>query len=287
VARAIAANGPDLLAAEPARAQVAVLFNRLSYMVGGAESSLSKLGNALRDSAMGVHRACAEQQIPMDFVHPQDVLHDKLSQYKILFLPFPVMLSKSVAEGVARFIRSGGTVVAEARLAWNDERGFSSDEIPGMGLAAVFGAREKVIRPVEKPELILEPNTGLDGWAAGKRVTAEAFEEELEPASPAGGPLPGCRVLARFADGPPPVGAAPQTELIKGNGVAGTGGPQAGPPAIVESTYGKGKAILVGTFLALAYERQHNDAAKQVLLALGLRSPSPAWEPSRWKSAAW
>jgi beta-galactosidase len=134
---------------------------------------------------------------------------------------------------VVRFIQNGGRVVAEARLAWNDERGFSSDEVPGMGLAAVFGAREKVIRPLEKPEIILGPNSGLPGWTTGTRAVAEAFEEELEP-------LPGARVLARFADG---------------------------APAIVENTYGKGKAILVGSFVAMAYERQHNEAAKQVLLA--------------------
>lgn len=233
VAREIAANGPSLLAAEPARAHVAVLYNRLSYMVGGSEPSSSKLGNATRDSAMGVHRAFTEEQIPVDFIQPQDVLCEKLGQYKILFLPFPVMLSKNVAEGVARFIQGGGTVVAEARLAWNDERGFSSDEIPGMGLTPVFGAREKVIRPVEKPEIILEANSELPGWTAGAHVTAEAFEEELEP-------LPGSLVLAHFADG---------------------------VPAIVENSYGKGKAILVGSFLALAFERQHHDAVKRALLA--------------------
>jgi beta-galactosidase len=124
--------------------------------------------------------------------------------------------------------------VAEARLAWNDERGFSSDEIPGMGLAAVFGAREKVIRPLERPEVILEANPALPGWTPGMRAGAAAFEEELEP-------LPGARVLARFAGG---------------------------APAIVEHSYGKGKAILVGSFLAMAYERQHNEAGKQVLLSL-------------------
>ena len=231
-AQQIAQNGGDLLASEPAHAQVAVLFNRLSYMVGGSEPSLSKLGNATRDSLEGIHRAFFEQQIPVDFVHPMDVAGDKLTQYKILFLPFPVMLSKNVVEGVERFIRNGGTVVAEARLAWNDERGFSSDEVPGMGLAEVFGAREKVIRPVEKPELILEAGAGLPGCAPGTRAAAAAFEEELEP-------LPGARVLARFADG---------------------------APAVVENSYGKGKAILVGSFLAVAFERQHGEAAKQLLL---------------------
>jgi beta-galactosidase len=182
---------------------------------------------------MGVHRAFIEEQIPVDFVHPLDVLRNRLGQYKILFLPFPLMLSKNVAEGVARFILGGGTVVAEARLAWNDERGFSSDEIPGMGLAPVFGAREKVIRPVEKPEIVLEPNSKLPGWTPGAHVTAEAFEEELEP-------LPGSRVLARFADG---------------------------APAIIENSYGRGKAILVGSFLALAFERQNQETAKKALLA--------------------
>jgi beta-galactosidase len=232
VAQQIAQNGGDLLASEPARAQVAVLFNRLSDMVGGSEPSLSKLGNATRDSLEGVHRAFFEQQIPIDFVHPMDVVGDRLTQYKVLFLTFPVMLSRSVAEGVQRFIENGGTVVAEARLAWNDERGFSSAEVPGMGLAEIFGAREKVIRPLEKPEIVLEANAELPGCAPGTRAVATAFEEELEP-------LPGSRVLARFADG---------------------------APAIVENSYGKGKAILVGSFLAVAFQRQHDEAAKQLLL---------------------
>jgi beta-galactosidase len=233
VAQEIARNGSELLAATPARAQVAVLFNRLSYMVGGSQSSLSKLGNATRDSLMGLHRAFLEQQIPVDFIHPKDVVRDKLGQYKILFLPFPVMISKPVTEGVVRYIHNGGTVVAEARLAWNDERGFSSDEIPGMGLAQVFGAREKVIRPLEKPEIVLGPNAGILGLAPGTRAVAEAFEEELQP-------MPGALVLGRFADG---------------------------APAIVENTYGKGKAILVGSFLAMACQRQQQETTKQVLLA--------------------
>ena len=268
VAGTMARQGAALLSTEPAPAQAAVLFNRLSYMVGGSEPSLSKLGNAPRESLEGLHRALLEQQIPLDFVHPLEVEHDQLSQYKILFLPFPVMLSKSVTEGVSRFIRNGGTVVAEARLAWNDERGYSSDEVPGMGLAAVFGAREKVIRPLDKPEIVLdatlpgcvpgarqnvirlpEPEiiVGVPrpGCAPGTHVVAEAFEEELEP-------LPGARVLAHFADG---------------------------APAIVENSYGKGKAILVGSFLALAYARQHQEAARQLLLAF-LREAGVAPEVS-------
>jgi beta-galactosidase len=234
VARMISSHAAELNAATPAPAQVAILYNRLSYMVGGEESSLAKLGNAERDSLMGLHRAFTEQQIPVDFVHPQDVVAGKIDRYKILFLPYAVMLSKDVAEGVKRYVQNGGTAVAEARTAWNDERGFSSDMIPGFGLAEVFGAREKIIRPVERPEILIESNPGLPGITAGEKMLGEAYEEDLEPLGPS-------RVLARFANG---------------------------EAAVVENSFGKGKAILAGTFLALACQRHPEDSTKQLLVAI-------------------
>ncbi len=232
VARIIGRHAADLLTAQPAPAQVAILYNRLSYMVGGEQASLSRLGNAERDSLLGLHQAFLEEQIPVDFVHPDDVMQGRLSPYKIVFVPYPVMLSQNVAEGLKRYIQAGGTVVAEARLAWNDERGFASDVIPGFGLAPVFGAREKVIRPVEQAKMLL--SSALGDMKVGQAVTGEAFQEELDP-------LAGADVLARFADG---------------------------VPAIVQNHAGQGKAILIGSFVALAYQRAHDASAKALLVAL-------------------
>jgi beta-galactosidase len=124
--------------------------------------------------------------------------------------------------------------VAEARLAWNDERGFASEVIPGFGLADVFGAREKVIRPVENPVLRTEASNVLPGLGASLAVGGEAFEEELEP-------LSGAHVLARFANG---------------------------EAAAVERAYGKGKAALLGSFLAMAYQRRHEEATKRFVTSL-------------------
>lgn len=230
----ISRRASDLLDSKPAPAQVAILFNRLSYMVGGSQESLSKLGNAERDSLLGLYKAFTEQHIPVDFIHPQDVVQDKLSQYKIVFLPYPVMLAQDVGEGIKRYVQNGGTAVAEARLAWNDQRGFASDVIPGAGLAEVFGAKEKIIRPVDKPEMVIDSSSNLPGLSPLESVPGEAFEESLEPFN-------GSRVLAHFKDG---------------------------APAIVENSAGKGKAILIGSFVALAYEKQHSDASKQLLLSL-------------------
>jgi beta-galactosidase len=233
-ANAIAHHGAELLHSAPAQAQVAILYNRLSYMVGGSQPSLSKLGNAERDSLLGLHRIFFEQNIPVDFVSVEDVTQNRLGQYKILFLPFPVMLSQNVADGVKRYVQGGGTAVAEARLAWNDARGFASEVIPGAGLAEMFGAREKIIRPSDKAQIQTEASPALPGLPVRTTITGEAFEEQLAL-------LPGGTILARFADG---------------------------SPAIVKRSEGRGEAVLIGSFLALAYHHQHEPAVKRFFLSL-------------------
>jgi beta-galactosidase len=233
-AQAIERNARNISLAQPAPAQVAILYDRLSYMLGGAQQSLSDLGNAERDSLLGVYRAFFEEQIPADFVHPAALSGTHLDQYKILFLPYPVMLAESAAQDVRQYIAQGGTVVAEARLAWNDERGYTSPVIPGFGLDQVFGAREIMIRPDAEPHLVIQPSAGLPGLKAGDSIAAGAFEEDLQP-------LADSRVLARFPDG---------------------------EAAMVEKTYGRGKAILVGSFPGLAYQRKHDPSTRELLLSL-------------------
>jgi beta-galactosidase len=233
-ANIIARHGHEILNSTPAPAQVAILYNQLSYMVGGSQPSLSKLRNAERDSLMGLYNAFYEQNIPVDFVHAEDVIDNHLGQYKILFLPFPVMLSQKVAAGVRRYVEAGGTAVAEARLAWNDARGFASDVIPGAGLAEVFGARESVIKPADKAEIKTEASAALPGLPVHTAMAGDAFEEELQP-------LSGGTILARFADG---------------------------SPAIVKHGEGKGSAILIGSFPALAYYREHDENIKRFFLSL-------------------
>jgi beta-galactosidase len=230
----IGRHASHLLNATPEPARIAILYNRLSYMVGGSQSSLSKLGRAPIDSAMGLHQAFAQEQIPVDFVSTQELAANKLGQYKILFVPFPVMLSANVAEGIRQYVQNGGTMVAEARLAWNDERGFASPIIPGMGLDKVFGAREKLIAPSDKPEISVEKSTELPGWTGSSKISGAAYEEHLEPYA-------GARVLGRYADG---------------------------DAAVVENSFGKGRTILVGTFLALGYEQHPEPATRQFLISL-------------------
>jgi beta-galactosidase len=247
VAQIINQNASDFLETKPAPAPVAIFYDRLSYMVGGTQASLSKLGNAERDSLMGLHRAFLERHIPVDFVNSADIAGDKVSQYRILFLPYAVMLSKSAAAGIKRYIENGGTAVAEARLAWNDERGFASDVIPGFGLSQVFGAREKRILPVDQPQIFLQwPSADFRGVVGNAQATGAAFEEDLEPS-------PGAQVLGRFSNG---------------------------EAAVVENSFGRGKAIYVGSFLGLSYERNPSDPRQLLYFLAQAAGVSPEVEVS-------
>jgi beta-galactosidase len=56
------------------------------------------------------------------------------------------MFTQPAADGIREFVQSGGYALSEARLAWNDDRGYAAGVIPGMGLSEVFGVRERELR---------------------------------------------------------------------------------------------------------------------------------------------
>ena len=234
IARVVGQNAAGINRAQPATAHVAILYDRLSYMVGGTEPSNVVLGNAERDSLYGVYRAFWHQQIPVDFLNAPTLTLADLRPYKIIFLPYPVMLSEQVADAVKEYVAQGGTAVAEARLAWNDARGYASPVIPGFGLDQVFGAHETSIHPESEPRLTLESSAALPGVKGGDVINGAAFEEDLQPLATAS-------VLAHFSDG---------------------------QPAIVENSFGRGKAILAGSFVGLAYQQKQDAVTGKFLVSL-------------------
>lgn len=209
----------------PHPSRVAILYNRLSYLVGG---NTVAPGTVVRNSMLGVYRALFEQNIQVDFIHPDDVVAGAAARYAIVYLSYPVMLQQPVADALKAYVRDGGTLISEARPAWNNERGLANARIPGAGLDRTFSARERELRAAETVAFTLEP--GLDGplsSLAGRTVNGVAFAEHLEVAGN------GTRVLGRF-----PADAGRE-----------------GDPAIVMSTQGRGRAILIGTFPSAAFEQ--------------------------------
>jgi beta-galactosidase len=231
IARVVDANQALFLAAQPVPSRVAIVYNPLSQMVGGAQRR-GDWPQAKQNSLIGYYRVLAENNIPVDFIHRNELERGDLSQYRLIIVPYPIMFTQAAAVGLRTFVERGGHAVAEARLAWNDERGYAAEVIPGAGLHEVFGVREKNLwmRPSIELSMVdtAHPLTGgLVGTLRGE-LYANTVTVLAEHA----------RVLASID----------------------------GDPAIVASRFGNGQTLFIGTYLGWGnHPEQHEENNALVL----------------------
>ncbi len=242
IARVVDRNQKLFLAARPPQAEVAVVYNPLAHFVGGRQRATpyggpqGEVAGIERDSWLGVHRALFPKNVPLDYVHVNHMTADSLRRYKLVYFAYPLMLPESAARVLREYVANGGALVAEARMGWNNERGYAAERIPGMGLWEVLGCRETAITTAEKGRTSLHwTAAGFPGLKPGDALPARWYEETLEPTGR------DARVMAEFAGG-------------------GT--------AAVESRYGKGKTLTLGSYVSAAYFSTPADAAERFFAGL-------------------
>jgi beta-galactosidase len=213
-------NQELFLTSTPVKAQIGIVYNPLTQMVGGMQRR--DYPSALTNSLIGYFQSFANHNIPVDFIHREHIENNDLAQYKLVIVPYPIMFTQKAAKGLREFVSNGGYVLAEARLAWNDDRGFASEIIPGLGLHEVFGVREDEIRMRESLSLAITgaKHPALAGMKAGDLLKGSLHVQSLKPLERSS-----VEVLA----------TTPQ-----------------GQPAIVSNSFGKGQAMLAGTYLGMA-----------------------------------
>ena len=228
IARIVDTHQQLFLDARPPQAEAAVIYNPLGHFVGGRQRAAAyggpqgEVAGIERDSLLGVHRALFSRNVPLDYVHIDHLTGEKLRQYKLVIFPYPVMLPEASAKHLREYVEGGGALVTEARLAWNNERGSASDRIPGLGLWEVMSARETAVQtgPNGRTELRWT-SEDMPGMKPGDRLRARWYEETLEPLGPQ------ARVVARFENG---------------------------APAAVQGMFGKGKTLMLGSYVSAAYQ---------------------------------
>ena len=242
IARIVDTNQSLFLDARPPRAEVAIIYNPLSHFVGGRQRAAAyggpqgEVAGIERDSLLGVHRALFPLNVPLDFVHIDTLSAESLRQYKLVVFPYPLMLPERSAGVLKEYVRGGGALVAEARLGWNNERGYASERIPGLGLWEVMGSRETAIETAPGGRTTLNwTSDELPGLSSGAVLPARWFKEVLEPS------VSGARVVARF---------------------------EGGEPAAVMSAFGKGRTLMLGSYVSAAAQSTPSDAAERFFAAL-------------------
>lgn len=82
--------------------------------------------------------------VPLRFVDGGMLARGELDGLRLLVLPSPYFLDPAEAEAIDAFARAGGTVVSEAHLGGYDGGTLRhSGQLPGLGLAARWGLRER------------------------------------------------------------------------------------------------------------------------------------------------
>jgi len=168
IAQRIEQNADLLLQSHPQRPEVAIVFSPLVPLLGGYDEEGNR--NAIHRAVAGYHRMFFERNLPVDVVSSRELPGDGLRQYKLVIVPYPLMLTSVEAEALKEYVSDGGHLFVEARPGWVDERGHAQPKIPGFGWDEMLGVREKQVIPGKAFNV---------RWGAARfRVTR--FEEQFE-----------------------------------------------------------------------------------------------------------
>lgn len=203
IAQRIQQNSDLLLQSRPEPAQVAIVFSPLVPLLGGYDEEGSR--NAIHEAVAGYHRMFFERNLPVDVLSSRELEQDNLRQYKLVIVPYPLMLTSEEAGALKEYVSAGGHLFVEARAGWVDERGHAEPKIPGFGWDEMFGVREKQILPGKE----------FDVQWGGNQFKAARFQEQFEVENQS------ARPVAKTTDG---------------------------TPIAWENRYGKGDAIILGSF---------------------------------------
>jgi beta-galactosidase len=174
-----------LLNSAPVPAEVAIVFNPLVPLLGGEQAYGDRRG--IHRAVAGYHRMFFERNIPADIPSARDIRAESLRPYKLVIVPYPLLLTRAMADAVDGYVRAGGHVFVEARAGWQDERGHAEPILPGFGWHTMFGVRELEVLPVRQATV---------SWN-GRTFVGTGFAERFAPSGT------GERVVASFDDGVP------------------------------------------------------------------------------------
>lgn len=144
-AKRIEANAPRLLASTPQPAEVAIVFNPLTPLVGGYDEEGSR--NRMHQAVAGYHRMFFDRNIPVDVVSSRELSLSSLRPYKLVVVPYPLMMTHLEASALEEYVATGGHLFVEARPGWVDEQGHAEVIVPGFGWQKMLGVREESLVP--------------------------------------------------------------------------------------------------------------------------------------------
>jgi len=128
---------PNVWKSNPVKGDVGLVFvpesELFNYVQQGATAFYSQ-------SICGAYQAFFDSNIQPDFVSLDDI-----GEYKLIYLPYPVMLKSETAAKLRKYVEQGGTLVSEGLPGYFGDHGHVGTVQPNYGLDEVFGAKESYV----------------------------------------------------------------------------------------------------------------------------------------------
>jgi beta-galactosidase len=133
--------GEILSQARLKKPQTAVLIDMAGLIKSLEQSTEPATTKFMYESIAGVFKALYEGNITTDILRmDRGIDRELLKSYKILYLPFQIVMRQEIADDLKDYVQHGGWIVADARTATLNELDFAYRINPGAGLDALFGA---------------------------------------------------------------------------------------------------------------------------------------------------
>lgn len=219
--------GNLLYTAQGKKAEVGILYDLV-----GMQKSVEALGHSdskdgtdyfMLKSFEGTYKALFDKNLSVDILRTDMPLSaEQLRNYKIIYMPYQLVIRKDIADLLRSYVKNGGWVIADARTAIMDQYDFGFENNPGFGLDTLFAARRLDIYAADSvfTVKVVDPQYFTKSITKDYSYQGIYFKEKLEV-------LPDGKVVARFS---------PDLN-----------------PAMVAHSYGKGMALLSAVPLGGSY----------------------------------
>jgi beta-galactosidase len=110
-------------------------------------------------SISGAYQAFLFNNIQPDFIQ----INDLNSEQEILYLPYPVMLTRKTVEKIKNWVNSGGRLISEGCPAYFGNQGRAGIRQPHYGMDELFGVEQEYVQftPDLLDDLVIQMNNGI------------------------------------------------------------------------------------------------------------------------------
>lgn len=114
------------------------------------------------NAVYGAFGMVTDLHINADFISDEQVINGRLTQYKVLLLPCTYVISEECAAAITKFVKQGGTVIADYILAEKRPGGFCYTTLPGAGFDSLFGIEREDVLYIAHPTMERENRLGIE-----------------------------------------------------------------------------------------------------------------------------